>query len=38
MFKIEPGRKKGDDTLISNEEAEKFNKELPNFFSEEYEN
>ena len=38
MFKILKGQKKSDGTLIETQEAEKFNRECPEFFSEGYEN
>ena len=36
LFRVEPGKKKGDDTDITVEEAKKFNDSLPDFFSPEY--
>ena len=37
LFRIEAGKKKGDDSKISEAEAANFNESLPNFFGDEYE-
>ena len=36
MYKIQKGMLKSDNTIVTQEEAQKFNEELPDFFSEEY--
>ena len=37
MFQIEAHRPKGDDSIITKEEADNFNKDLPEFFGDDYE-